>query len=41
MGNYIYLLEFRRYIAECVYFERPIEFDIAKHLLYRYRGINV
>jgi hypothetical protein len=38
MSNDIYLREFRRYIEECVYFQRPIEFSIAKHLLLRYRG---
>ena len=36
----IYLVEFRRYIKECVYFNKPIDFEIAKHLLCRYREKN-
>ncbi len=39
MSNDIYLREFRKYIAECVYLKIPIEFEIAKHLLLRYRGM--
>jgi hypothetical protein len=38
-SNIIYLIEFRRYIKECVQFKKPIDFEIAKHLLYRYRGM--
>ena len=37
ISNKIYLVEFKRYIRECEYFGRPIEFRIAKHLLQRYR----
>ena len=39
ISNKIYLIEFKRYIEECEYFQKPIEFKIAKHLLQRYRGI--
>lgn len=33
----VYLVEFKNYIRECAYFQKPIDFEIAKHLLFRYR----
>ena len=36
----VYLIEFKRYIKDCVYFNKPIDFEIAKYLLCRYREKN-